>query len=217
MKNSKKKLGSISITEMKINSRNEDTLSGEPNNSEINSIVPTKRKKGSNSYGTFGRGPKFNEASEEPSPPISYAQETTQFVKQRPVMYGFGHTNRFATTKSEIEEEAAKPYKPLPSTKNLPRVASILPPMHGELERPKVDLTKITSDNLPRVAKMTVVPKHALTKEKVNLSTISCDNLPRVATIKNPRSSSVSELGTLRAAKVRTRMEEASNSPTLKE
>ena len=69
-------------------------------------------------------------------------------------MYGFGHTNRFATTKSEISDNAAQSYKLLPTTKNLPRVASIQPPLHGEYEKPRVDLTKITSDNLPRVAQM---------------------------------------------------------------
>ena len=122
------------------------------------------------------------------------------------MLYGFGHTNRFATSKSDLSDNAAQSHKILPSSKHLPRVASIQPMVHGELEKPKVDLTKITADNLPRVAQLTVLPKMAPAKSKVDLSTISCENLPRVATIKNARASSVSDLRQLRHEKVRDRM-----------
>ena len=99
----------------------------------------------------------------------------------------------------------------LPSGNNLPRVATLMPPIHSPMERPRVDLAKITADNLPRVAQLYVGPRLSPRKRDVDLMTISSENLPRVATLKKSGSVSSPSFGSrIGEPKLRERFNDAS-------
>ena len=102
-------------------------------------------------------------------------------------------------------DQSLRVYNRLPSNQNLPRVASLIRPIHSPLAKPKVDLTKITSDNLPRVASISI-QRYSPRKKEVNLLSISSENLPRVASLKKSGSVSPTSRNEI---KVRDRMGEA--------
>ena len=111
-------------------------------------------------------------------------------------------------TNDESFDKPKSTYTNLPSSKNLPRVASLVRVPPSPTEKPKVDLSKITSDHLPRVASIQIAPRMSPRKKEVNLLSISTENLPRVATLQKSGSVSPSSFAT-RENKPRNRMDEA--------
>ena len=79
--NSQRKIAKIALSEMKIHSRNEANMGPQSNYAEAPKSVSTKKQRGANSFGTFGRGPRNGKETDEPSPPVSYVQEASYFTK----------------------------------------------------------------------------------------------------------------------------------------
>ena len=124
------------------------------------------------------------------------------------MLHGFGHAGRFGEKPQFSLDRPRQTYNNLPSTQQLPRVASLTRTDYSPTERPRVDLARISGANLPRVASIERPPRELPeVKKVVNLATISQNNLPRVAQLQS--SASVSSLGRLKPKQERDRWEEA--------